>query len=226
MASNYSSNDISEQQFLAQMRREWQTGQHVGIAGPTGWGKTYLLGELLKLRQWVAMFTLKQKDRTIGERFPDFHIVDSWKDKKHFHNHVLVWPYERELDKAIAKKYKEAIYMMDAIFLETAWTYAIDDLNDFIEMGLKRKTAEMLRLSRSNDTSMVYNYQRPFNIVQEALSQATWTLAAYHKDKRDVTRLAEANGLSPDEMKKINSSLKRYDFVVLRSMQEPLIVRR
>ncbi len=43
-------------------RLEWRQGEHVGLIGPTGQGKTTLLQALLKERTYVTIFATKPRD--------------------------------------------------------------------------------------------------------------------------------------------------------------------
>jgi hypothetical protein len=181
----------------------------------------------MAVRSWSVVFAMKQEDESLAQ-FRGFHIIDSWRKRHYSQRHIVVWPDTRNQNPETSEliKLREGAYLLDSVFRERHWTLGIDDLNDACAIGLKRKLAAMLRLCRSQKTSLVVNYQRPFSIIQEALSQVSWTLASYHKDKRDVVRLAEANGLAPDEALALNRELTRFDCLLFRSMEEPIIIRR
>ena len=219
------SDEISERRFLELLRREWEPGFHIGIAAPTRWGKTWLASRIFRLREWVVVYCMKQEDDTI-EQYKDFRILDSWKDRNWKDQHCIVWPYARTLDEAKEIKYREAKILLDSVFIERNWTLGIDDLNDLCYIGLKGDIGMMLRLCGSQKTSIVVNYQRPFGIIQEALSQTYFTIAGYMKDRRDIDRVAESCGLNPKVLAQMNSRLGRFDAIVTRRMDEPLIVRR
>ena len=232
MASTYHSSEnaikqLNEAQFFALLRREWSPGQHIGIAAPSGWGKTWLLARIMALRTWSAVYAMKQEDDSI-KQFKGFTILDSFRDRLYSQRHVIVWPDTRDMIPELAEyqNLKEGRILLDTVFRERHWNLAIDDLNDACAIGLKGKLASMLRLCRAQKTSIVANYQRPFGIIQEILSQSNWSIASYHKDKRDIVRLAEANGLAPDQALAVNRQLERFDFLVFRPMEEPIIVKR
>src|SRR3954469_22140499 len=43
----------------------WKNGQHIGLIGPTGLGKTTLMTNLLPLKPYVVVFATKPRDETM-----------------------------------------------------------------------------------------------------------------------------------------------------------------
>jgi len=202
----------------------WAQGQHVALWGKTRSGKTYLCTELLAERRYVAALLTKAEDDTF-KRFADYSILKSWKERHWNDWHVLVWPYGKSMEETDQRYRAEAAYLMDQIWYERRWTTLLDDAKKLYALGLVRKIKLMFAHCASEKSTIVFNDQRPFETVQEALSQTTHHLMFHQKDKRDVWRLAQANGENPLVLDAINNQLREYEFVHLPVHGEPAIVR-
>src|SRR4249920_1959913 len=86
---------------------EWEQGEHLGLVGPTGQGKTTLLIELLPRRDYVAIFATKPKDRTMELLISlnGYVKMDRWEnipaDKM---PRRVIWPNARQLNAETKQK--------------------------------------------------------------------------------------------------------------------------
>ena len=206
------------------MRSNWQPGEHVAIWGKTGSGKTTVCAGLVTQRQYAAVLASKQEDKTL-ELYHGFEILERWSKRNWHQKHVIVWPYARRGEDVDAV-FKRASYdMMESIYWEKHWTLQIDDAKMMRHLGLMEKVRSLFAHCRSQGSSLVYNDVRPFHTIQEALDQTSYNLMFFQKDRRDVWRLAEANGENPHVLEALNSQLRRYEFLFLPAQGEPVIVR-
>ncbi len=85
---------------------DWQQGEHVGLIGPTGQGKTTLLTSLLPLRTYVAVLATKPRDVTMDrliasgyERFDDWQSIPAHRAPRR-----VIWPSAMEIDAEDSQK--------------------------------------------------------------------------------------------------------------------------
>ncbi len=226
MRSQQELTEVSYTSFLEQFKAAWKQGEHVTIMGPTGSGKTWLSADLLSMHKYVVVFCTKGRDATM-QRFAGWHILDRWSDRYYRDTKIILWPKARTLEEAkynVQPCIKEAL---DAIYVEGGWTVGLDDLKYLCEgLNLKTDLSVMYGQVRSHGTSLVGCGQRPFGIIQPALDQASHWLLFYQADKRDVDRMSEVAGLSRQHITAVNYRLRGRDFMWLRPMYGPIIVRR
>src|SRR5690349_6421632 len=58
---------VSWDDFYGYFGANWRQGEHVGLIGPTGSGKTTLAMWLLPLRKYVVVLGTKPRDKTLDE---------------------------------------------------------------------------------------------------------------------------------------------------------------
>jgi hypothetical protein len=215
---------MSRSQWLEHFKGIWKPGEHVSIWGPTRSGKTYVCSELANLRKYYALLISKQQDQTF-DKYTDFSILKSWKDRHYRDFHVMVWPYGKDMRDTELAYQRESAYMMGKVYDEKGWTMQIDDARMMRHLHLTEQVKMMFAHCASQGTSLVYNDQRPFSTIQEALDQTTYNLMFHQKDRRDVWRMAEANGENPFALETLNNQLQRYEFLFIPVYDEVIIVR-
>ncbi len=186
----------------------WSQGQHVGVVGRTGTGKTYLIAKLTALRRYVVIFRTKP-DRNV---FPGFELVrnasamDHWRSER-----LLLEPrYERQ---AI-----EGYRMLDRAWRDGAWTIVIDE-NYYAEqqLGLRPWIIRLLTQGRSKDITVIVGMQRPVDISRFALSEVTH-LFCFRCEGRDLK--FSLRDSTVDEIVPAVRSLRGHDFVYYNAARE------
>ncbi len=86
------------EQFLAYMKGEWKQGEHIGVIGPTGAGKTWIVRDLLLLRRYSVVIATKEKDKTLVryEKEDGFVLYQEW-PPFYQDTRVLLWKKPKEL---------------------------------------------------------------------------------------------------------------------------------
>lgn len=214
----------NRQQLLDYLRHEWQPGEHISLWGATGCGKTTVCAGLAHLRRYSAVLASKQEDKTLA-LYEDFKIIDDWKKRHWYETHVIVWPYAKQGQDVDVVFRRASLSMMEDIFWEKNWTFQIDDAKMMRHLGLMGKVKMLFAHMRSQHSSILYNDQRPFETIQEALDQTSYKIMFYMEDKRDVYRMAEASGKDPRRLLAANNQLRRYEFLFLPKWGNPILVR-
>lgn len=163
----------------------WAQGQHVAIVGDTGTGKTFLMAQLARLRDYVVVFRTKLDTR----REPAFsgfrHVRDARAMDDNSSTRLVITP-------DYYKQYAVGYDMLERVWKHGAWTVVIDELY-YVEQEL-RLTRMLNRLwtqGRSAGITVVAGMQRPSWISRFALSQCTHVFS-FRVEKRDAKVLADA----------------------------------
>jgi len=155
----------------------WRQGEHVAVVGRTGSGKTYLIGKLTALRQYVVIFRTKP-DRKI--KFPGFVTVRRAAAMDHWRSERLL------LEPDYRRQAVEGYGMLERAWRDGGWTIVVDE-NWYAEklLGLQSYVIRLLTQGRSKDISIVVGMQRPVDITRFALSEITH-LFVFRCEGRDL----------------------------------------
>lgn len=154
----------------------WKQGQHIGVIGRNGTGKTYLISKLVQLRQYVVIFRTKPDNN----KFPGFDIVRKASAMEHWRSERLL--LEPDYEQQAIEGYR----MLDRAWKDGGWTVVIDE-NWYSEkmLGLRDFIVKLLTQGRSKDISVVVGMQRPVDISRFSLSEITH-LFCFRCEGRDL----------------------------------------
>lgn len=202
------------------MKANWKPGQHIGIVGPTGSGKSYIARDLLELRKYAVVFATKSKDRTLEEY--NFEKFDRW-PVEYDTRLVILWKKAKRLGDY--NHQRMLIYnAMDDIYRVGGWTMYFDDLYYVSEtLGLKRAIQMLYTQVRSQDVSIISSFQRPRWVPLEAVSQASYILCFRVHDRLDVARIAEGMGIDRQALQGAMQQLEQYQFLLIKSSDASFI---
>ena len=211
--------------FLPLLKRKWKVGQHIGVIGPTGSGKSWLIADVLSLRKHVVVVATKSRDATLDKRYEDFKPKKTW-PPDYGETKTLFWKKPKRLGDF--GEQQSAIYeLMSDVFKRGGYTIAFDDLYYVSEtLKLKRPLQMLYTQIRSQNASIVANMQRPAWIPLEALSQATFLLVFRLHDKADIDRVADGMGVARTELKQAINQLQKYEFLFLEIGEQPLKIEK
>lgn len=217
--------ELTFRAFLHRMQVNWHPGRHIAIIGPTECGKSYVAYDLLQLRKYAVLFTLKVEDKTT-KRYEGFKRITEWAKRHSKDMKILYWPRVKNL-RAMKEVQDEAYSMLNDIFLSGGWTICFDDLRVVCDqLGLKREVASMYVFVRSHGTSLIGLYQRPAFVCKEALSQCWYWMVFYVSSDDDLVDIAKAAGVDPNQARAMNKELRQFDFMLFSRTEPPAIVRR
>lgn len=186
----------------------WKQGEHVGVVGRTGSGKTYLISKLVQMRRYVVIFRTKPDKN----KFPGFDIVRKASAMEHWRSERLL--LEPEYDQQAVEGYR----MLDRAWKDGGWTIVIDE-NWYAEqqLGLKNYIIRLLTQGRSKDISVVVGMQRPVDISRFALSEITH-LFTFRCEGRDLK--FSLRDSTVDEIVPAVRSLRGHNFVYYNAAKE------
>lgn len=205
---------------IFQKNFKWLQGEHVGMIGPTGSGKTTLALYLLDLREYVTVFGTKPRDDTLM-RLKDkegYRLMPEWKD----YDPVLVpkrliWPDATNLYSA-KKQQREFRLAMHNIYHQGGWCVYIDELWFVIhQLKLELEIRTFLQQSRALDISLVALTQRPALVPLEIYDQSTWLFFWLDNDERNLKRLSGISWKSAKTVQHLIANLDRFQVLCINT---------
>jgi hypothetical protein len=212
------------EEFLHEFSLMWHVGQHVTIVGTTGSGKTVLAESIYEMRRYVVVISTKSKDESLEQYGKDFYRIKRWPPDWH-QERVLFWKKPKELGE-FGDQRKAVFDVLDSVYRHGNRTVGIDDVVYLVrQLHLKEELAMLYTQARSQGVSLVGNLQRPYWVPLEVCNQASHLLVFGLKDKDDVDRVAEAQGIGKETVRTAIRDLRQYDFAWIRTSREPIIIR-
>jgi len=194
----------------------WGAGEHIGMVGPTGQGKTTLLLQILELHRYVTVFATKPRDSsmdwlTVRHGESAYYKMERWRalNPDNYPRRVL-WPDASSVhsEKKQAEVFRHAF---DSIYREGFWTVAIDELWYICKiLGLDREIKVFLLQARSLGISLVCATQRPAWVPLEVYDQSSHLFFWRDNDETNLKRIAGLNGGNAALVRKILPSLDKH----------------
>lgn len=190
----------------------WNPGEHVGLIGPTGQGKTTMLINLLPLHPYVTVFASKPKDETMDKLINTGYLrMPAWKslDPVQYPRRVL-WPDASRINSEETQRevFRDAF---GRIYREGGWTVAIDETWYFDQiLHLDREIKTYLLQARSLGISLVAATQRPAWVPREIYTSCTHLMFWRVNDEQDLRSLSGIGWRSADLIKDAVANLEMF----------------
>lgn len=200
-------------------RFEWKAGEHIGIIGPTGQGKTTLLANILPLHPFVVVFATKPRDDVMDYFVHQgYLLIDRWKSisPRDYPKRVL-WPEAGKLTSNVTQK-KVFSNAFSKIYREGGWTVALDETWYIINtLRLDHAVKMFLLQARSLGISLIAATQRPAFIPLEVYDQSTHLFFLRDSDERNLQRISGLSVHSSMTIRDIVSKLERHQFLYINT---------
>jgi hypothetical protein len=209
--------------FLSWFRGQWEQGQHLNVAAPTGEGKGVFCTGILDLRKYVLGMDVKGGDDTLADT--GWPRISGKKDK------LGQWlPYEHrkkirdgEPCRLIVGKvasnfsdlratWRQASTVLEYAFIDKGWTVYLPDLQLLTDPqlgGIKADANIMWIAARNRKVSLVTDMQEFAWTPRLARSMPRWFVAGYTRDLDSVEAVGRAAGRSVAEAKGMVMALKQ-----------------
>lgn len=209
--------------------KEHRQGQHVGVVGPNGTGKSVLLIELAKLRasrrvkdgnpSRVTYLAAKPADKTLdGLGWP---IVKKW-PPGYGQWHVIVWPPYGDPETVVDRHRRVFSSLLRQIFKEGKQTVVIDEVGYLSSrardegLNLGGIIDKYLTVGRSHELALFGGTQRPRNVPRSFWSEPKWFGIFRFEDWDDARRVAEIGGKRDGFLQLITEELDDFEFLFVR----------
>lgn len=215
---------LSWSRFLGQFT--WKQGEHVSLIGPTGQGKTTLAAAISEQRRYVVWVATKPKDEALDRLMAKgYRRIQHWPPDMTM-TRVIFWPTWK--DRNDTARQREAIgAMLDETFRAGGWTVVVDELAYLAQvLRLDGRLRPYWWQGRSNHLSLVAATQRPAWVPLEMYSQATHLFLWGDRSGDNLKRLGELNYSHVDTVRRIVSSLARYDVLYVDTRTGEMVITR
>ncbi len=154
---------------------DWSQGEHVGLIGPTGQGKTTLLTAILPRRNYVGVMATKPADDTMEYLISTgYHEYEEWpRIPAAKVPRRVIWPDASDID-AETTQHKVFKDMFGQIYREGKWCL-VDDEGWYTGEVLKLKQQQRAMWSRGRSLGISYTVatQRPAWVPLEMYDMST-----------------------------------------------------
>lgn len=207
------------------------SGQHLTILGPNGGGKTTLGYELMDITATPQLpgvvLVMKPRDSTVVD-FNDqlgFRIVRDWPPGRNLRAPLAkergwtLWP-EHVFDPSVDDPHLYEVFRRCILdrYKRGNCIVKADELPGLQrDLNLEQELKAVYKRGRSMGCGMWGMGQRPFDMLQEAYSQAEHLFLSWTPDERDRKRFSEiGGGLDPKLINEIVLRLAKFEFLYLR----------
>jgi energy-coupling factor transporter ATP-binding protein EcfA2 len=200
---------------------KWIPGEHFGLIGPTGMGKTTMLMALLPLHKYVTVFATKPRDSSmdalIRRGYKKYERWPLMADPKESPRRVI-WPDAthmetmREIQKDVFSEAMARIYRIGN------WTVAIDELWWFTnELGMGDYVKTYYLQARSLNISLIAGVQRPAWVPREMYTSCTHLMFWRTNDETDLKSLSGIGFKSSFLIREVVSNLDPYEALYINT---------
>ncbi len=208
---------------------QWVQGEHVGLIGPTGQGKTNAAFWLLAMRKYVVVLATKPKDKSLdkfGKR-NGYKRITKW-DKLSVSKYPrrILWPNARTLD-ADVEQQRVFTHALNTIYVEGGWCVYIDELWYVgTVLNMTRMVKKYLQQARSIGISLVVSSQRPAWIPVEIFDQSTHLFFYRDGDERNLSRIAGIGWLNANTIRTVVASLPMFHVLYVNTRTGAMMVTK
>jgi hypothetical protein len=174
---------------------QWNQGEHAGMVGPTGEGKTNLSLLILPRRDFITVFATKPEDETLDLYAKAFHYkkITEWNPKLNVRKypHRLLWPSTRDMRTMIDRQRHVFEKALHDIYSAGSWCVYFDELWWICQiLGLTQYVKILLQQGRSVGLSLLCATQRPAWVPLEVYDQSTHLFFWADNDERNLNRIS------------------------------------
>ena len=217
-------------EVYAHLRTSFRQGEHVGIIGPTGSGKTHIAFEVAELRSYVIAIACKPRDELVTDALSRGYYLAredtlgrsiEYVDGRPLHPRVIYWPRlsekrrrqlgEHEVLRAEKAHQKPRVAAaLGFVRNEGHWSLIIDEGTWVCrDLNLQRDIDSALFQFRSLNSSIIILGQRPSWMGRYVLSSPTHLFLFNTNDGDDRKALGNISGV---DSKLVAALVERLDF--------------
>lgn len=211
-------------------RMSWKQGEHVGLIGPTGMGKTNLAFWLLPQRTYITIFATKPKDESLSKfgEHNGFRVLRKWEKltARKVPRRIL-WPEAKNLNTMEAEQHREFALAIQEMYVQGAWTIYIDELWWVCQqLGLTRYVKIILQQARAMNMSLVVATQRPSWVPLEVYDQSTHLFFWRDTDERNLKRLSGISWINARVIATAIATLPKWHVLYINTRTGDMMITR
>lgn len=204
-------------------------GEHVGIFGSTGQGKTTLMNRVLPKLPFTAVFATKNNDNTMDFLIEDmgYMRMPKWRQisAKDAPRRV-VWPPGGKIREIVPRQQEIFTDALDHIWAEggrpkhkpVGWAVAIDEVWWFARvLHIDLPIKILLQQGRSNGNSAILATQRPAWVPTEMYSAPTHLFFFNEEDEGNLARISETSASNKHLIKAMVPNLPTHQVLYINT---------
>lgn len=213
-------------------------GEHVGIIGTTGAGKTHLQNSILPFWPFVVAFATKNTDITMERmiKHSGFERFARWYPLSPIdHPRRVIWPPVKNLKTQTAAQRQVFDHAIESIWAEggrpadkpVGWAIAVDELWWFSnKLGMDEYIKVILLQGRSNGVSLIAATQRPAWVPVELYSMSTHLFFFHETDDVNLRRISEINSQNKSGVRQLVMSLDTHQVLYVNTRTGKMVRTR
>lgn len=217
------SNDIpaySWSQFMESF--DWNQGEHIGMVGPTGEGKTNLSMLLLPQRDYVTVLATKPYDETLDLYAKAFHYkkLATWNPKLKVEKvpRRILWPDARDLKNGIPEQRRVFYAALSDIYQRGGWCVYWDELWWICtQLGMTNEAKIFLQQGRSVGLSNIMATQRPAWVPLEVYDMSTHLFFWADNDETNLRRISSIGSFNSAAIRARVATLRQYEVLYVNT---------
>lgn len=191
---------------------EWNQGEHVGLIGPTGQGKTTLLTAILPRRQYVAVMASKPEDSTMEHLISSgYAVYEEWRNIPAVKvPRRVIWPDATDI-KAEEEQHRVFKDMFRKVYRERRWCL-VDDEGWYTGEILKLKQEQRAMWARGRSLGISYTVatQRPAWVPLEMYDMSTHLFLWRTTERNAIIRMSSLGSANDGLVKYLVPRLERH----------------
>lgn len=206
-------------EFFSFFRRNWKQGEHVGMIGTAGQGKSTLAKTIMPIRKYVVVFVTKKRDPLFKSLEGEgFETVNRFIGQPDIYPRQLLAPPLAKGKKSMADQrevFEDAMYQA---FQAGGWTIWLDELRYITDnLKLQQDVEFLLLQGRALGISLVSLTQRPVKVPLEVFDQSTHLFFWRDNDETNRRRIGGIGGVSGAILWHEVARLNQYEFIYLNT---------
>lgn len=228
------SNDIPALSWLQFIESfEWQQGEHIGMIGPTGNGKTNLTLLLLMqgYRDYVTVCATKPADKTLDLFGKAFHYkkLSEWNDKLSVAKYPkrLLWPNGSDIRTMKATQQRVFMDALADMYSAGGWCICVDEMWWWGKiLGLEQEMKILLQQGRSNGLSFMGSTQRPAWVPLEVYDNSTHLFFWADNDETNLKRISSVGSFNSVAIRARIATLVEYEVLYVNTRKKSMCTFR
>ena len=203
--------------FYGWFKGEWEQGQHVTMVGPTGWVKTTLAEQILRLRAYLVAFCVKGRDDSMDRLIRSLKLTRQEAWHPDVANRIALWPNIRGAGREHRIRQRQMfLKAIDSIFRMGGWCCYFDEVVYLAEtLNLDDELKFLLNQGRSSYITVVAATQRPAFIPLAFYDMASHLFLWRFDDDRNAVRVAQLTGVAAPIIRQEVMALPKYEFIYI-----------